>query len=139
MSTTKVSPLDAMRAARDWAECLPLHLRSTWIILATFYPNIFPEQETIASLTSVSRATVTRRLAELERLGAISTERRYVRAAGVTKRRSWRTLHLPELGTSPADELPDWVMPASFPELRCKAHPAPSTEAARMRRHLNAT
>lgn len=128
MTTKKPSPVDAVRAARDWADSLPPDLRSTWIVLATFWPNIFPETETVASLTSVSRATATRRLTKLEQLGAIKSERRYIRIGGSTRpTSSRRTLIMPEVGTSPVGQLPDWVMRAQFPAPECEAHHEPGT------------
>jgi hypothetical protein len=106
-TSDSASPLDAIRAARDWAPSLPAHLRPTWLILATYYPNIFPSGDVLAELAGgVSRRTMIRYLKELEQRGAISTERR----GGGKNSRAYRTLHMPELGT--ASMPPDWALKA---------------------------
>jgi len=118
------TPLDAVRAAKDWAPALPRHLRATWIILATYYPNIFPDAETLAELVGVSRASVVRYLHELGELGAVTTEKRYVRTAGATRARAHRTLIIPELGTAQTGMLPDWAIRAAT---ECEAHQTSTT------------
>jgi DNA-binding transcriptional ArsR family regulator len=109
-----VSPLDAIAAARGYTRNLPEHLRLLWLTLATYYPHIFPDADTLARNIGKSRRTTMRYLRELEQLGAITTERRYVREDGETRARAYRTLILPELGTSPPDELPDWTVRAGL-------------------------
>jgi hypothetical protein len=118
---------DAVAAARDWAPSLPAHLRATWIILATFYPNIFATVDTLAQLAGKSRATMARYLRELEEIGAIVK----VRRGRGDNSRSWRMLVIPELGMSPAGEPPRWT--AAGAVLAGSRGPKPS---AQMRAHL---
>lgn len=114
MKQQEPSPVDAVRAARDWAKSLPPELRPLWLALATYYPNIFPDADTLADLIGKRSAQTKRYLRELETLGAMRTEKSYVREGGVTRARAHRTLIMPELGTSPLGEMPDWYIRAQL-------------------------
>lgn len=102
------SPLDVVRAARDWSTDLPPKWRPVWILLATYYPNIFPNLETLAQQTGVSRATVARYVKGLNDIGAIQT----VTTGGGTTMTAWRMPVIPETGLAlPVGSYgpPSWV------------------------------
>ena len=75
------TPLTAIRAARD-IECLPdgseiSHgLKHALLVLATYYPYIWPSQTRLSADLKITRANVNKRLKALEDAGLISRLRR---------------------------------------------------------------
>lgn len=105
------SPLDVIRAAKDWSPHLPPEWRPVWILLATCYPNIRPDLDTLAEQCGKSRATVARYLRGLNDIGATVTERR----GGGANTVAWRMLVIPETGMAlPVSDAgpPAWVAQA---------------------------
>ena len=78
MNDTTLTAINAARAIRsmpDGSKITPA-LAHTLLVLATYYPNIFPSQETLARDMSVSRRQVNRRLRPLEDARLIFRSRR---------------------------------------------------------------
>jgi DNA-binding transcriptional MocR family regulator len=94
-----LSPLEAIRRAK--AIAVPPHLSHALLVLATYYPNIWPGQERLAQDMHVSRATVNRRLRELEERGLIVRRKRRKGAMSTTYRLELRRGYLDSLGVSP--------------------------------------
>lgn len=117
-----LDPLRAIREAKHWARHLPEPLRPSWLILATYYPQIFVGCDEMSILIGKSRATAGRYLRELEEIGAV----RRVRQGRGLNRTDWRMLVLPEIGTC-SGETPPWVE---------QPHRPRSTASAQMRNHL---
>jgi DNA-binding transcriptional MocR family regulator len=96
------SPLEAIKLARDSRTLadgtpIPAHLRSTLLVLATYWPRIHPSVERLADDLGITRRPLLARLSELERLGLVSTRQR---GNGQTAE---RTLHLDRLSSAVHD------------------------------------
>lgn len=60
---------------RDTDTTLSAGARHALLVLASYYPNIFPPQKRLAENMGASRSSVNRWLAELERAGLITRRR----------------------------------------------------------------
>lgn len=65
-----LNAVKAVRSLPDGSPC-PYGLKATLIVLATYWPNIFPGQERLAVDLCISRANVNKRMRRLEDAGLI--------------------------------------------------------------------
>lgn len=110
-----ISPLEAIRAvlAIDRlpdGQPMPAHLSHALLVLATFWPNIWPSQERLAHDMHVSKSQVNRRLDALEDAGLII---RLVRSGG--KQSTLYRLRLASYGRADASPM---VAPTRLEEQR---------------------